>query len=98
MAWRIVVYPESDLDIQAATVWYEDQQSGVGTQFLDELDLVLQRISENPLQFPRLELEVRRALLRRFPYGVYFLAEAEEVRILAVLHLHRQPDMWKTRP
>jgi len=53
MAWRIVVHPESDLDIQAATVWYEDQQSGVGTQFLDELDLVLQRISENPLQFPR---------------------------------------------
>jgi len=36
MAWRIVVYPESDLDIQAATVWYEDQQSGVGTQFLDK--------------------------------------------------------------
>jgi plasmid stabilization system protein ParE len=96
MARRIVVDPQSDLDIQAAAMWYEDQQPGVGTQFLDELDLVLQRIAENPLQFPRLELEARRALMHRFPYGVYFLAEAE-IRVLAVLHLHRQPDMWKSR-
>ena len=97
MARRIVVRPQSDLDIQAAAVWYEDQQSGLGARFLDELDLVFQRIAESPLQFPRLELEVRRALLRRFPYGVYFLAEAEEVRVLAVLHLHQQPDVWKSR-
>ena len=97
MARRIVVQPQSYLDIQAAAVWYEDQQSGLGTRFLDELDLVFQRIAESPLQFPQLEGEVRRALLRRFPYGVYFLAESEEVKVLAVLHLHRQPDMWKSR-
>ena|SRR5437016_2865673 len=97
MARRVVVQPQSDLDIQAAAVWYEDQQSGLGTRFLDELDLVFQRIAESPLQFPRLEGDVRRALLRRFPYGVYFLAESEEVKVLAVLHLHRQPDMWKSR-
>jgi plasmid stabilization system protein ParE len=97
MARRIVVQPQSDLDIQAAAVWYEDQQSGLGTRFLDELDLVFQRIAESPLQFPRLEGDVHRALLRRFPYGVYFLAESEEVKVLAVLHLHRQPDMWKSR-
>ena len=77
MARRIVVQPQSDLDIQAAAVWYEDQQSGLGTRFLDELDLVFQRIAESPLQFPRLEGEVRRALLRRFPYGMYFLAESK---------------------
>jgi plasmid stabilization system protein ParE len=97
MAWRIVVRPQSELDIQAAAVWYEDQQSRLGVRFLDELDLVFQRIAENPLQFPRLEYEVHRALLHRFPYGVYFLAVAEEIRVLAVLHRHRQPEMWKSR-
>ena len=97
MARRLVVQPQSDLDIQAAAVWYEDQQSGLGGRFLDELGLLFLRIQENPLQFPRLEGEVRRALLHRFPYGVYFLAESEEVKVLAVLHLHRQPDMWKSR-
>jgi plasmid stabilization system protein ParE len=97
MARRLVVQPQSDLDIQAAAVWYEDQQSGLGLRLLDELDLVFRRIQDNPLQFPRQEGEVRRALLRHFPYGVYFLAESEEIKVLAVLHLHRQPDVWKSR-
>lgn len=65
--------------------------------FLNELDEVFQRIQENPQQFPRLEGDVRCALLCRFPYGVYFLAQSEEVIVLAVLHLQRHPDMWKSR-
>lgn len=78
-------------------MWYEDQRSGLGSRFLDELDLVFQRITGNPRQFPRVEGDVHRALLRHFPYGVYFLAESEDLKALAVLHLHREPDMWKSR-
>lgn len=97
MARRLIVRPQSDLDIAAAALWYEDQRSGLGTRFLDELSLVFQRIQQNPLEFPRLDGDVRRALLRRFPFGVYFLADPSDVKVLAVLHLHRHPDMWKSR-
>lgn len=97
MARRLVVQPQSDLDIQAAAVWYEDQRSGLGVRFLDELDLLFQRIDYNPRQFPRMEGEVRRALLSHFPYGVYFVGESDDIAILAVLHLHREPDIWKSR-
>jgi hypothetical protein len=55
MARRLVVQPQADLDIQAAAVWYEDQRCGLGVRFLDELDLVFQRIETNPRQFPQLE-------------------------------------------
>jgi plasmid stabilization system protein ParE len=97
MARRLVVHPQSDLDIQAAAVWYEDQRSGLAARFLDELDLVFHRIKGNPRQFPRVEGDVHRALLRHFPYGVYFLVASEDINVLAVLHLHREPDMWKSR-
>jgi plasmid stabilization system protein ParE len=97
MARRLVVQPQSDLDIQAAAVWYEDQRFGLGSRFLDELDLVFQRIKDNPRQFPRVQGDVHRALFRHFPYGVYFLVESEDIKVLAVLHLHREPDMWKSR-
>lgn len=97
MAWPLVVQPQSDLDIQAAAVWYEDQQLGLGFRFLGELDVVFRRIVDNPRQFPSVGGNVHRALLRHFPYGVYFVAEAENINVLAVLHLHRQPDMWKSR-
>lgn len=97
MARRLVVQLQSDLDIQAAAVWYEDQQSGLGLRFLDELDVVFRRIVDNPRQFPPMDGNVHRALLRHFPYGVYFLVELEDIKVLAVLHLHREPDMWKSR-
>jgi plasmid stabilization system protein ParE len=97
MAPRLVVQPESGLDIQAAAVWYEEQRSGLGARFLEELDQVFRRIVDNPRQFPRVEDEVHRALLRHFPYGVYFHAEDERINVLAVLHLHRHPEMWKSR-
>lgn len=97
MVRRLVVQPQCDLDIQAAAVWYEDQRSGLGASFLEELDHVFGRIVNNPRQFPRLEDEVQRALLRRFPYGVYFHAGEGNIHVLAVLHLHRHPEMWKSR-
>ena len=97
MVRRFAVQPQSELDIQAAALWYEDQRSGLGGQFLDELALVFRRIENNPRQFPLIQGGVRRALLHQFPYGVYFLFEAETVAILAVLHSHRHPDVWKRR-
>ncbi|MDF0650880.1 MAG: type II toxin-antitoxin system RelE/ParE family toxin [Nitrospira sp.] len=83
--------------MQAAVLWYEDQRSGLGMRFLSELDELFQRIESNPKQFPQLEGKVRRAVLHRFPYGVYFVEGQDDVAILAVLHLHRAPDMWKSR-
>lgn len=97
MARQLVVQRQSDLDIQAAALWYEDQRTGLGARFLGELDEVFQRIEHNPKQFPKLEGEVRRALLRYFPFGVYFIENTEALAVLAVLHLHREPDMWKSR-
>jgi plasmid stabilization system protein ParE len=90
MAQRLVLQ-------QAAAFWYENQLTGLGIRFLDELDEVFRHIENNPRQFPTLEREARRALLRHFPYGVYFAEGADEVVVLAVLHLHREPDMWKSR-
>jgi plasmid stabilization system protein ParE len=71
--------------------------TGFGYAVLGELDEVILRIENNPKQFPQLEDEVRRALLHRFPYGVYFAEGPDDVVVLAVLHLHREPDMWKSR-
>jgi plasmid stabilization system protein ParE len=97
MERRLVVQPESDLDIQAAAVWYEGQRFGLGARFLEELDQVFRRIVDNPRQFPCLEDEVHRALLGHFPYGVYFYVGGGSINVLAVLHLHRHPEMWKRR-
>jgi hypothetical protein len=75
--YRLVSDPCADLDIEAAFLWYEKQQSGLGLQFLDELRAVYNRIVEGPFTYPHLRSGVRRALLRRFPYIVYFAEDPQ---------------------
>jgi len=97
MARRWVVRPLAEADIEAAAAWYDGQQSGLGLRFVDAVDQVLTRIHESPLQFPLVSTEIRRALLHTFPYAVYFDVTEQSVVILAVLHLHRAPRIWRAR-
>lgn len=97
MVWQLITRPEAEVDIEASALWYEGRRSGLGFRFLDELNEVLSRVVEGPHQFPVIDKGVRRALLRRFPYGIYFMAEQDCVVVLAVLHLHRDPDTWRQR-
>jgi len=90
-------HPEANLDVLNATLWYEEQRPNLGVEFLDQLSVLFERVANRPLQFSAIDGPVRRALLHRFPYGVYFDPTGEEVRVLAVLHLLRHPDTWKTR-
>lgn len=93
----IRVAPTAQGDLRRASRWYEDQKPGLGGEFLDEVDLVFTRIGQTPLQFPEVESNVRRALLRRFPFAVYFLIEADFVEVIAALHMRRDPEMWRSR-
>jgi plasmid stabilization system protein ParE len=95
--YRLVSDPRADLDIESAFHWYEKEQSDLGLQFLDELRGAYNRIVENPLKYPHLRSGVRRALLKRFPYVVYFAVESPVVVVLAVLHASRSPAEWQRR-
>ena len=94
--------PEVTDELAEAVLWYEDRRLGLGRELLDEIEAVLPLIAERPRSFPRLQgvdpaLEIRRALLPRFPYALVFLVREEEVRILAVAHLKRRPGYWLSR-
>jgi len=90
-------HPEADLDVLNATLWDEEQRLGLGTEFLNQFSSLLDRVANMPFQFPAIDRPIRRALLHRFPYGVYFDPTREEVKVLAVLHLLHHPDTWKKR-
>ena len=97
MKRRTFVRPEAQTDIREAARWYEDREPGLGLRFLREIRNGLQHINDNPLMFPIIDGDVRRALVHKFPYSIYFLNEPEAIAIIAVLHQHRRPGAWKTR-
>ena len=95
--YRLLAEPPADLDIEAAFQWYEKELPGLGLEFLDELQDTYSRIVEGPLKYQHLRSGVRRALLRRFPYAVYFAVERSVILVLAVLHASRDPAEWQRR-
>lgn len=95
--WRLVAEPEADLDVESAYEWYENERSGLGLEFLHELRAMYDRIVAGPLKYQAVGSGVRRALLRRFPYGVYFGIEGATIVVVAVLHAARDPREWQAR-
>ena len=89
-------------ELDEAADWYESRQEGLAVRFLDEFDQVLSQIRRHPSAFPCLQgipedLEVRRALMSRFPYALIFLELRKDIRVVAVAHTKRRPGYWLYR-
>jgi|SRR5271155_4691994 len=94
--------PEAVAELTDAAVWYESRRPELARQFLQDFETVLRLIESRPFSFPRLlgtspELNIRRALLPRFPYASVFLELPSKIRIVAVAHLKRRPGYWLNR-
>jgi plasmid stabilization system protein ParE len=84
-------------ELDDSVAWYHYRDARLGVEFKDEIENYLKRISANPVQFPKICGEVRRAVLRRFPYSIHFLLEANRIVILAVFHAQRAPRHLERR-
>jgi len=97
VARHLEIHEGAELDIVDAVAWYEERQVGLDAKLLLELDSVVERILRTPQQFPQVFGNVRRALLHKFPYSVYFHVSNERIDLVAVLHQHRDPRVLEGR-
>ncbi|MFN3651697.1 MAG: type II toxin-antitoxin system RelE/ParE family toxin [Armatimonadota bacterium] len=84
-------------DLREAVSYYNRQRAGLGAELRDEVRIATRRIATHPEAWQPLSRDIRRFLLRRFPYGVIYSLHGGEVVILAIAHLHREPDHWRNR-
>ena len=90
-------HPDAEAEMIDAAAWYEMQQRDLGKRFLSAVQDSLNRIEINPLLFPVVEGDVHRCLTKIFPFGVLFRIKPEMIAVMAIMHLHRDPDYWKHR-
>lgn len=90
-------HPESEAELNDAINYYEDVESGLGYDFAAEVYSTIQRSVVLPKAWPFIDGEIRRSLVKRFPYGILYSEEPAGIYIVAVMHLHRHPDYWKSR-
>jgi plasmid stabilization system protein ParE len=93
----VVIEPQAVLDIEEAARWYESQFTGLGVEFVFEADFAVNKVQKNPLLYAQTYRTVRRVLLRRFPYAMYFVVNGKEIRIIAVLHQVRSDEAVNLR-
>ena len=88
---------EANKELRDAVLWYEDQEPGLGSQFLSAVRETIARIPENPKRFPIVYRDLRQALVPRFPYLVFFVSKKDRLEIFAIFHTSRAPERWKER-
>ena len=98
MVFRLKFSARALREIGEAQEWYELQNPGLGEEFIAAMELQLKRLEQAPLLYAEIIPRVRRALLPRFPYGLFYVVRGDLVHVLAVLHDARSPNRWpKTR-
>jgi toxin ParE1/3/4 len=97
MKLHLLVRPDAAVDISSASRWYEEQLKGLGRKFINTIEKEFRSIQSRPARFSVVHKNIRRSLLKHFPYAIFFLHEGESIIILAVLHQARDPRRWKIR-
>jgi plasmid stabilization system protein ParE len=97
MKSKLIFAPEVARDIDEAYAWYEDRRPGLGEEFLSCVEASIEMIARLPEAYPNVGESCRRALVRRFPYAIFYEIIDQKVTVYGVLHTSQHPDKWRRR-
>lgn len=92
MNFNIQVRRAAELDLAEAEIWYENQRPGLGAEFLSEISRIFTVLGQTPLLYPVLHRDVRRAIVPRFPYLLWYRVMNQNVTVLACTHVRQDPE------
>ncbi len=95
--YKLLIHPFAELDMTDAKEWYDLQQEGLGNKFVSEIRETVKCIQENPFQFPKEKKNIRKAIVHKFPYSIFFYTNKELINIFAFFHSSRNPLIWQKR-
>ncbi|SRR6266478_6431746 len=97
MSLPVVLTIEAETDLDQASQWYEQRSAGLGVDLLAKVRDTFTRIGDNPELYPEVHHRIRRAPVRRFPYGVFYRPTENRVEVIGVFHDRRDPEVWRGR-
>ena len=97
MTYQIRFRRAARIEYDSAAAWYESKRRGLGREFIDAIDSSMAAVGEAPHRYRVAQGDVRCAHVRHFPYMVYFRIRANQVIVLAVFHVRRDPLVWRER-
>jgi plasmid stabilization system protein ParE len=95
--FRLLINPFAESDLHSSIEFYELQKTGLGEDFIYEVETTLKRIESNPNQFYQVKRNFRKALLDKFPFGIFFYLKDDLITVFAIFHFSRNPKKLSTR-
>jgi plasmid stabilization system protein ParE len=92
----VIVLDRAEAEMTLSYAWYEDERPGLGEEFLQAVNTAFTSIRDNPNLCPFVHRQIRRALVHRFPFAVFYVVRGANVIVLHVLHTSRSPSRWRT--
>jgi plasmid stabilization system protein ParE len=97
MDFEIIIKPEAEIDLEDAVLWYETELSGLGFRFYNNFENALDRIVRNPNAFIEISAEIRRIIIKQFPYKVFYYVTGNKIFVIGVMHAKRSSGFIKRR-
>lgn len=97
MVYNVKFLEQALLELDDAKEYYEYQQSNLGIKFVSFVKKSVSLIKKYPFAWNPLSNEIRRCLVKGFPYGLIYQIRENEILIIAVANLHRKPNYWIDR-
>lgn len=94
--WPILL-PLAKRDVRLAYEWYEEQKPGLGGTFLGRVEECLGNIQRSPKAFQPIGDNARRAVVKQFPYVVFYRIEGTVIYVYSVFHTSQDPKKWMER-
>ena len=93
----IIFLPPAEEEMLDAARFYESRVRGLGREFLAEVRHASEKITEHPEAATPIRANIRRRLIKRFPFGILYINDPDEIVIVAVMHLRQRPGYWRGR-
>jgi plasmid stabilization system protein ParE len=97
MKYKLLIRPEAATELKDSFMWYEVQSNGLGFEFFRCIDAALSLINRSPLLYAEIYKNIRRALIRKFPFEILYVIDNDRIIVLAVFHAKRDPKQWQER-
>ena len=96
MNYTLRFHSIAEEEVAAIAQQYESDVKGVGFRFLNEIEHAVENVSRFPLMYQAVSPKLRRAVLRHFPYVIFYTVKDSEITVLGIRHAHQNPDSWPT--
>jgi toxin ParE1/3/4 len=94
---KVIYQPDAEAELLEAVPFYGSREEGVEDPFLAAINHHIREIASEPQRFPKVGRDIRRCVVRKYPFIIFFKDHPDHVRILAIAHTSRRPDYWRRR-